>query len=446
MNHTDNCTSLIRLADLYGSIGLPSVAWTRRRNLESAPPYRPREVSRFPGCQRHHPVPRPLPHMSTRIVLLSLCCVLAGCASLPDVWPPSRRDPAAGSVSGPGQPSGSDDAAERPLLKSLPGDFVVAAVEKVGPSVVRIDTLQARDQFPFHIFPGDAPPEDDPPEGQGSGFITRSDGIVLTNHHVVEGAERVTVTLRSGRSYTGQVLGSDMVTDLGIVKIDGAENLPVARLGNSDEVRPGEWAIAIGNPLGLNNSVSLGIVSATDRTAGVPGGSRVSYIQTDAAINPGNSGGPLINHHGQVIGINTFIRTSPGGGISFAIPINKARDIGEQIIAHGRASHPFIGVSLRRITQELAGEINQAEAGCTYPETDGVVVVDVLPDHPAARAGLQSCDVIRTVAGVQVRTPAQVQVQVDRGRVGKPLKLDIERQGLPRTLMVVPDELDLESF
>jgi len=387
--------------------------------------------------------------MSTRIVLPGLCCLLVGCASLPTLWPPGRRDRPAGSVSGLGRPSGNDsnNAAERPLLKSLPGDFVVAAVEKVGPGVVRIDTLQARDHFPFHIFPGDVPPlEDSPPEGQGSGFITRSDGIVLTNHHVVEGAERVTVTLRSGRSYTGQVLGSDVVTDLGIVKIDGAENLPVVRLGNSDEVRPGEWAIAIGNPLGLNNSVSLGIVSATDRTTGVPGGSRVSYIQTDAAINPGNSGGPLINDHAQVIGINTFIRTSPGGGISFAIPINKARDIGEQIIAHGRASHPFIGVSLRRITQELAAEINQAEAGCTYPETDGVAVVEVLPDHPAAQAGLQPCDVIRTVAGVEVRTPAQVQVQVDRGRVGEPLRLDIEREGLPRTLMVVPDELDLELF
>ncbi|MDE0646951.1 MAG: trypsin-like peptidase domain-containing protein [Cyanobacteria bacterium MAG IRC4_bin_6] len=391
-------------------------------------------------------MPRPLLHMSTRIVLLGLCYVLVGCASLPSVWPPSRRDQAAGPISGPGKLSSSDGSAERPLLKSLPGDFVVAAVEKVGPSVVRIDTLQARDHFSFHIFPGDGPLDDNPPEGQGSGFITRSDGIVLTNHHVVEGAERVTVTLRSGRSYTGQVLGSDVVTDLGIVKIDGAENLPVARLGNSDEVRPGEWAIAIGNPLGLNNSVSLGIVSATDRTTGVPGGSRVSYIQTDAAINPGNSGGPLINDHAQVIGINTFIRTSPGGGISFAIPINKAREIGEQIITHGRASHPFIGVSLRRITQELAAEINQAEAGCAYPETDGVAVVDVLPDHPAAQAGLQPCDVIRTVAGVEVRTPAQVQVQVDRGRVGEPLKLDIERQGLPRTLMVVPSELDLELF
>ena len=254
------------------------------------------------------------------------------------------------------------------------------------------------------------------------------------------------MTLRSGRSYPAQVLGSDAVTDLGIVKIDGAEDLPVATLGNSDEVRPGEWAIAIGNPLGLNNSVSLGIVSATDRTSGVPGGSRVSYIQTDAAINPGNSGGPLINDHAQVIGINTFIRTSPGGGISFAIPINKAREIGEQIIAHGRASHPFIGVSLRRITQDLAAEINQAGAECTYPETDGVAVVEVLPERPAERADLRPCDVIRSVAGVQVHTPAQVQVQVDRGRVGEPLRLGIERQGRPKTLLVVPQELDVESF
>ncbi len=361
--------------------------------------------------------------MSPRILLLGLCCVLVGCGS------PFRRDPPGRSIA---------------ELESLPDNFVVAAMDKVGPSVVRIDTLQAPDPFPF--FPGDGPFDDNLPEGQGSGFITRSDGIVLTNHHVVEGAERVTVTLRSGRSYPGQVLGSDVVTDLGIVKIDDAKDLPVATLGDSDQVRPGEWAIAIGNPLGLNNSVSLGIVSATDRTTGVPGGSRVSYIQTDAAINPGNSGGPLINDHAQVIGINTFIRTSPGGGISFAIPINKAREIGEQIIANGRASHPFIGVSLRRITRNLAAGINQAGAGCAYPETNGVAVVEVLPGRPAAQAGLQPCDVIRSVAGVDVSTPAQVQVQVDRGRVGEPLKLGIERQGLTRTLMVVPKELDLERF
>ena len=357
------------------------------------------------------------------MIPLGLCSVLVGCASMPPR---------------------SDGLAERSLLESRPGDFVVAAVDKVGPSVVRIDTLQARSPFP--LFPGGGPFDDNPAEGQGSGFITRSDGIVLTNHHVLEGAERVTVTLQSGRSYPGQVLGTDVVTDLGIVKIDGAKDLPVAMLGNSDEMKPGEWAIAIGNPLGLNNSVSLGIVSAIDRTTGVPGGSRVSYIQTDAAINPGNSGGPLINDHAQVIGINTFIRTSPGSGISFAIPINKAREIGEQIIAHGRASHPFIGVSLRRITQELAAEINQVGTGCAYPETDGVAVVEVLPDRPAEQAGLRPCDVIRSVAGVEVRTPAQVQVQVDRGRVGEPLPLGIERQGLPQTLMVVPKELNRELF
>ena len=405
-------------------------------------------MSRFSGGQRHRSLQFPPLRLSTRIVLPGLCCGLAGCGFLPIPWPPSfRSDPSDRSIA-KGEDGSIDGALVEPArLESIPENFVVAAVEKVGPSVVRIDTFQARQTFPFPRFPGDGPLEDSPLEGQGSGFITRSDGIVLTNHHVLEGAQRVTVTLRSGRSYTGQVLGSDVVTDLGIVKIDGAEDLPVATLGNSAEVRPGDWAIAIGNPLGLNNSVSLGIVSATDRTSGVPGGSRVSYIQTDAAINPGNSGGPLINDHAQVIGINTFIRTSPGGGISFAIPINKAREIGEQIIAHGRASHPFIGVSLRRITRDLAAEINnQAEADCTYPETDGVVVVEVLPGRPAQQAGLQPCDVIRTVAGVEVGTPSQVQVQVDRGRVGEPLSLGIERQGVSKTLLVAPEELDLESF
>ena len=311
--------------------------------------------------------------------------------------------------------------------------------------MVRIDAHRELNLHDTPLFNGQIPFGDEWPQGQGSGFITRSDGIVLTNHHVVENADSVTVTLPDGRSYRGKVVGSDAVSDLGIVKIE-ANNLPVAALGDSSEVKPGEWAIAIGNPLGLDSSVSLGIISATDRTTGVPGGSRVPYIQTDAAINPGNSGGPLINDRAQVIGINTFIRTAPGGGLSFAIPINKAREIGEQIIARGRASHPFIGVSLRRITPDLAREINKTGAGCLYPETTGVAVVEVLSDRPAEQAGVVPCDVIRSVAGVPVHNPAQVQVQVDRGRVGEPLPLGIERDGSPRTLLVIPKELQAEPL
>jgi len=389
---------------------------------------------------------KPQLYLFRLVSLLGFCFSLVGCSYLPSTRLPSPD----GNGSEPDpqpeeeQLSISDSSVQIPLLGSLQGDFVIAAVEKVGPAVVRIDTMKKQESLPF--FPEDSSFNRNFPQGQGSGLITRSDGIVITNHHVLEAADTVVVTLRDGRTYQGQVLGTDVVTDLGIVKVDTDEVLPVATLGDSDRVRTGEWAIAIGNPLGLNNSVSLGIVSATDRTAGVPGGSRVSYIQTDAAINPGNSGGPLINDHGQVIGINTFIRTSPGGGISFAIPINKARKIGEEIIAYGRASHPFIGLSLRRITPELAGEINQEGTGCSYPETNGVAVVDVLAGKPAEQAGLQPCDVIRSVGGVEVNTPAQVQVQVDRGQVGQPMELVIERKKMSRIFEVVPMELGMEPF
>ena len=393
--------------------------------------------------------PLPGPGSKTRIrtplyppTYLLLVASLSGCTSfvnsIRNQSPPPESSPQTSKQI-------SDGPSQSPLPSSRQSDFVVDAVEQVRPAVVRIDAHREAGLYAAPSFDRQLPFGDEWPQGQGSGFITRSDGIVLTNHHVVEGADSVTVTLSDGRSYRGTVLGSDAVSDLGIVKID-ANNLPVAALGDSAEVKPGEWAIAIGNPLGLDSSVSLGIISATDRTTGVPGGSRVPYIQTDAAINPGNSGGPLINDRAQVIGINTFIRTAPGGGLSFAIPINKARDIGEQIIARGRASHPFIGVSLRRITPELAREINKAGAGCQYPETTGVAVVEVLADRPAEQAGIVPCDVIRSVAGVPVQNPAQVQVQVDRGRVGEPLPLGIERQGAPRTLLVIPKELQTEPL
>ena len=168
-------------------------------------------------------------------------------------------------------------------------------------------------------------------QGQGSGFITRANGLIFTNEHVVREADQVAVTLPDGRTFKGKVLGGDPLTDVAVVKVV-ANNLPVAALGNSDTLRPGEWAIAIGNPFGLNNTVTAGIISAVGRTNAGGDNQRIPYIQTDAAVNPGNSGGPLINDAGQVIGINTFIRTAPGGGLSFAIPINSAMRIARQIV------------------------------------------------------------------------------------------------------------------
>ena len=321
-----------------------------------------------------------------------------------------------------------------------PGEnVIVKAVERVGPSVVRIDTEKNINNPMGQLF--GLGPSTQRQQGQGSGFITRANGLIFTNEHVVRGADRVNVTLPDGRRFQGTVLGGDPLTDVAVVKVV-AENLPVASLGNSDQLRPGEWAIAIGNPFGLNNTVTAGIISAVDRTdANIGEGQRVPYIQTDAAVNPGNSGGPLISAAGEVIGMNTAIRKAPGAGLSFAVPINLAKRIAQQIVSTGQASHPFIGVQLRSLTPQLAREINATSTRCTVPVVNGVLVVDVVPDTPAESAGIRQCDLIRAVNGTPVENPSEVQLAVDRGRVGQPMQITIERNGLEQTLEVLPKEL-----
>ena len=321
-----------------------------------------------------------------------------------------------------------------------PGEnVIVKAVERVGPSVVRIDTEKDINNPVGQLF--GLGPSTQRQQGQGSGFITRANGLIFTNEHVVRGADRVNVTLPDGRRFQGTVLGGDPLTDVAVVKVV-AENLPVASLGNSDQLRPGEWAIAIGNPFGLNNTVTAGIISAVDRTdANIGEGQRVPYIQTDAAVNPGNSGGPLISAAGEVIGMNTAIRKAPGAGLSFAVPINLAKRIAQQIVSTGQASHPFIGVQLRSLTPQLAREINATSTRCTVPVVNGVLVVDVVPDTPAESAGIRQCDLIRAVNGTTVENPSEVQLAVDRGRVGQPMQITIERNGLEQALEVLPKEL-----
>jgi S1-C subfamily serine protease len=329
---------------------------------------------------------------------------------------------------------------DAPITPVLPGgsNVIADAVAKVGPAVVRIDTLKRMVNPLGGLFGSGATIQRQ--QGQGSGFITRSDGIVLTNAHVVEGASEVSVTLPDGRSFSGKVLGSDPVTDVAVVRV-AATGLPVAPLGDSSKVKPGEWAIAIGNPLGLDNTVTAGIISAIQRTNALGEGQRVPYLQTDAAINPGNSGGPLINDRGQVIGINTAIRRAPGAGLSFAIPITVARQIAAQILERGTASHPYIGVRLQALTPQLAREINASTDECRVPEVNGVLVVEVMAGSPAAQSGLKPCDLIDQVGGNDVKNPSQVQLAVDGGRVGAPLTIGIRRQNQKTKLVVRPAEL-----
>jgi S1-C subfamily serine protease len=283
------------------------------------------------------------------------------------------------------------------------------------------------------------PPQDRVEEGTGSGFILSADGRIMTNAHVVDGADRVTVTLKDGRTFDGEVVGEDRVTDVAVIRID-ATDLPTAMLGDSTTLQPGQWAIAIGNPLGLDNTVTAGIISALDRSSsqvGVPD-KRVRFIQTDAAINPGNSGGPLLNDRGEVIGINTAIRAN-AQGLGFAIPIETAKRIAEQLFATGQVQHPYLGIQMLDLTADLRQKMNQDQRFNFNLTVDrGVVVVEVMPNAPAARAGLQPGDVIVKINNAAVENSAAVQARVEESRVGEVLNVEINRSGQVQTLQIRP--------
>jgi serine protease Do len=321
---------------------------------------------------------------------------------------------------------------------AVPQNYVSEVVSRVGNSVVRIDASRKvatnvpaafNDPFFKEFFGSQMPniPSEQIQRGMGSGFVVSSDGLILTNAHVVEGSEQVKVTLKDGKTYPGKVMGRDPLTDVAVIKID-VMNLPAVTFADSDNLQPGEWAIAIGNPLGLDNTVTTGIVSATGRSGAQVGvaDKRVNFIQTDAAINPGNSGGPLLNAQGQVIGINTAIIQN-AQGLGFAIPVNAARDVAEELIATGKVDHSFLGIQMAQITPELKQEL-KSQTNLEVDATEGILVVEVLPDSPADRAGLKSGDVIQKIAGQKITTADQVQQAVEKTDVGDKLQLGLTRK------------------
>ncbi len=320
--------------------------------------------------------------------------------------------------------------AQLPPVSSAPTstNFITAAVEQASPSVVRITSERTSRSAANR----------QPARGLGSGFIISSDGVVLTNAHVVRGAERVTVTLGDGRSLIGEVLGQDPLTDVAVVKL-AANDLPALTLGDSEILQPGEWAIAIGNPLGLNNTITAGIISGMGRSGGVIGSpnSRVNFIQTDAAINPGNSGGPLLNQQGEVIGINTAI-IGRARGLGFAIPINQARNIAEQLIATGEVQHPYLGVQMVTLDSLTRERLNRDNLNLQADR--GVVIVEVANASPAARAGLQSGDIIERIGDRQVLTAVEVQQAVAASSIGEDLAVQIARNGRRLTIAVQPSQ------
>ncbi len=355
-------------------------------------------------------------------------------------------------------------AATAVQARSLP-DFVGLAKEN-SPAVVNISIKQHKSKSRFrHNFQMPDLPEDSPfneffrrffEEGQGSddepreyesqslgsGFIISDDGYIMTNNHVVDGADQVIVRLSDRREFEAEVIGKDKRSDVALLKI-AADNLPkVVKIGSTKDLEVGEWVLAIGSPFGFDHSVTSGIVSAKGRN--LPSENYVPFIQTDVAINPGNSGGPLFNLDGEVVGVNSQIYSRTGGymGLSFAIPIEMAMDVAEQLKTKGRVTRGWLGVLIQDVTRELADSF-----GMDHPK--GALVARVMPDSPASAAGLQPGDVILEFNGMEITSSSKLPPMVGTSRIDRPAQLEILRGGKQRTLQVnigeLPQEEDMEQ-
>ena len=339
------------------------------------------------------------------------------------------------------------------LISSENHNFVSTAIKNVAPAVVKIDTerLVERQQFDPTLLdpllrdllgePGIGP---DRERGQGSGVIINENGLVLTNAHVVERVDDVSVTLADGTICDGQVLGTDVVTDLALVKIKESTYSHFAPLGNSEDLEVGDWAIALGTPYGLEKTVTLGIVSSLHRDINSLGFSdkRLDLIQTDAAINPGNSGGPLINSSGEVIGINSLVRSGPGAGLGFAIPINLAKNVSDQLLKNGEVIHPYLGVQLISLNPRMAKEHNHDPNSIVQlPERNGALIQSVIPNSPAEKAGLRRGDLVIAAENVSIEEPKALLDQVEKAQIGKVFLLNVLRDNKEIQINIKPEPL-----
>jgi serine protease Do len=345
-----------------------------------------------------------------------------------DSWLPRRKGPRWGRMLAfsmlsfmwalpvVGQDRVMPDGRDVPALLEAWQSTVVRIQQMTGRAVVSVKT-ESQDKRAAQT--GKETPKGEPPfRGVGSGIIVDPRGFVLTNNHVIERADEIELTLADGQTFKGTVIGRDPKTDLAMIKVDTDVDLPVVVLGDSDTVQVGHWAVAIGNPFGLGQSVTVGVVSGVGR--GELGLSTYEdYIQTDASINPGNSGGPLVNIRGEVIGINTAINPI-GRGIGFAIPINMAKEVMQQLVEHGRVVRGYLGVVIQTLSGELAGKFDVAENG-------GVLVGDILRGSPAEQAGLKRGDVILDYAGRPVRKMQELQRLVASTPPGTPVRVKVLR-------------------
>jgi len=337
------------------------------------------------------------------------------------------------------QPASSPTPQDARVLLRAMEDAFTAVAERVTPAVVNVSTVPKKG----------LPPAEDIPEqfreffeefrrrrpeqrSTGSGVIVDPNGYILTNNHVIENASEITVRLSDARRFPAKLVGRDPKTDLAVLKVDAPPPLPVAELGDSDTLRIGQWAIAIGNPFGLDRTVTVGIISATARTR-VGVATYENFIQTDASINPGNSGGPLLNLDGRVVGVNTAI-VATGQGIGFAIPINMAKDIMRQLISGGRVVRGWLGIMIQDVTEDLAKAFGVAER-------EGVIVANVMPGGPADAAGLRGGDIVLEFGGTPIRETPDLQRRVAGVTPGQVVDLKVLRDGQRVTLKVTVGEM-----
>jgi serine protease Do len=340
--------------------------------------------------------------------------------------------------------SGCKRQKERLEVVGFPQSFADLA-EKVKPAVVNISTTstvkvpgspfehffgpEQNNPFGgfFHKFFGDMPDREFKQSSLGSGFIVDKDGFIITNNHVVEGAQEIKVKLADGREFTAKVVGRDPKTDLALIKISSPfKDLPTLTLGDSDKIRVGDWVLAVGNPFGLEHTVTQGIISATGRVIG--SGPYDNFLQTDAPINPGNSGGPLVNMKGEVVGVNSAINPA-GQGIGFAIPSNMAQQIMAQLRTKGKVVRGWIGVSVQNVTPQIAQAFGLKEA-------KGALVGDVVPGGPADAAGVKQGDVIVSFDGKKIDKMSDLPFRVAETPVGKTVEMKVLREGKEQTLQI----------
>ena len=372
------------------------------------------------------------------LVFGSLLCLLAGVSisSAIDQYQAGGRMAAVANAQAPA------------VSQGLP-DFATLA-KRVGPSVVNVSTTQVRkaaadvpspfdgddpmSQFWQRFFGGRIPRGSQRQMGLGSGFIIDRNGTILTNHHVVDGAQKISVTLSDGKSYDAKVLGKDQKTDIAVIKIDAGQDLPAVTLGDSDRLDVGEWVMAIGNPFGLDHTVTSGIVSAKGRQIGA--GPYDNFIQTDASINPGNSGGPLINLRGEVVGITTAIYSQSGGniGIGFAIPTNSIKEVLPQLKDKGRVVRGYLGTTVQKITPEIADSLG-------VKQQRGALVADVVRGSPAERAGIKTGDIITEFNSKEVKDSTELPGLVARVAPGTGTSIKVLRDGKEMTLAITVGEM-----